>query len=659
MTDLFKIHPSIGIARLGDSTTDFCLSPETRMGLPLKCDEQGRALRDENGNEQSAETFKDAQGRIKRQAARFRVYIYQDGGQHGREIKIGDQVQARHPQTGEILSATLLDIEWTVYLANKKASWYHFDEAQEAPSQTLRNANIADAAARQRLIIDPGPQTVSYSHASPRKAEFAKGRNNAFPQSFPSSLTPHSIDTLGEIIVHEQDDCNRLIVAGGYGRSGSFRSGFGEQRVEAYANTDGWFDDISDGPVTANLWLQPIADNGEPLLGAEPVKVAVDDPAWALVVYPGYVPEIESIVTLDDIVYDLALREMDYDHEIYNLAPDDGATGWNKDFVPHFYRDIWPILRRPNIYEWVISRDPESLIAAERGNLSFDLISVPPSAGQDPAQEQVNAAQRRYVFDILRQPARETLPVPVDVVTGYQPPLLPQLFGENSLDNETPTSLFHLTDTQLFFLQQWVDGKFINERLSGLAVEDDGNELDRTALWNVLGGAFCSGGEVCWIIRNQAIYSKPYRIKHAPYEPGALSHPAAALSGFNAGLEPGDLTKYSTVPWQADFNECARQDIDITYEHWCNGYLTNAADPIPLDVEKGVFWWPAHRPLEVFLPVRDPDNPNNGMAAHQASWMRARPHLHRVEGLQMPTTWAAFGFIHDASAVTPSLIETK
>jgi len=33
-------------------------------------------------------------------------------------------------------------------------------------------------------------------------------------------------------------------------------------------------------------------------------------------------------------------------------------------------------------------------------------------------------------------------------------------------------------------------------------------------------------------------------------------------------LQPGDLTKYSALPWQADFNECTTQDIDITYELW-------------------------------------------------------------------------------------------
>lgn len=62
MTNIFKIHPAIGVARLGDSTTEFCLTPETSMGLPVNCDNQGRVLLNDLGNEQPIATFKDFAG---------------------------------------------------------------------------------------------------------------------------------------------------------------------------------------------------------------------------------------------------------------------------------------------------------------------------------------------------------------------------------------------------------------------------------------------------------------------------------------------------------------------------------------------------------------------------------------------------------------------
>ena len=116
-----------------------------------------------------------------------------------------------------------------------------------------------------------------------------------------------------------------------------------------------------------------------------------------------------------------------------------------------------------------------------------------------------------------------------------------------------------------------------------------GGDLDRGVLSNVVGGAFCPGGEVGWVMRNPSIYHAPYRIKADPAfyefqqtaaqantssgasEPEYSSYIDTSLSGkndFDVGLQPGDLTKYMALPWQADFNECSTQTIDVTYLQW-------------------------------------------------------------------------------------------
>ncbi len=661
MTNIFKIHPAIGISRLGDSTTDFCLSPEVPMGLPIKCDRQGRTLLDAAGQEQTVDTFKDAQGRIKRQAARFRVYVYEDANdQHGRELKIGDRVKVYKWQTGEFYTAILLDIEWTVYLANKKASWYQFKGTQPeydyAPDHPLRNPAIKDATARQRLIIDPGPQTVSYSHSAPRQAEFAKDKNWAFPQSFPSTLTPKNIDTLGETLVTQQDDYNRLLVLGGHGRSGSYRPGYGETHIEINTSGDGWFDDISDGPVTANLWLQHLLDDGDSERDLSPFTVPVDDPAWVLVAYPGYVPAIDNMTTLDDVLYDLSLRKLGYNPEIYGPASDSAQPkDWNKNYYAYFYRDIWPILHRPNIYQWVMPfNESDNGDSGEWGSsLNLDVLAVPDYEGQDLAQRASNAAQRQYIFDVLCKPGHKARS---DATLNYadSPLLIPLLFGDHPRKNSLASRALPLTDTQLFFLQQWVDGKFINEKnqpvkktVKTLATPS-GSDLDRSVLLNALGGAFAPNGEICWIIRNPLIYAKPYRIKHAPYEPGSLSQPAVVLnadthSDLRLGLEPGDLTKYGVLPWQVDFSECASHDIDVTYEGWSKSYPVS--ETISTDVQKGLFWWSAHRPLQVFLPMRDPSVAKTGAVDGQAPWVRPTSQP-QTGNLKAATAWAVLGFIH-------------
>jgi hypothetical protein len=45
----------------------------------------------------------------------------------------------------------------------------------------------------------------------------------------------------------------RLLVLGGFGRSGMMASGFGNPKIENCANNDGCFDDTSNGAVTATF----------------------------------------------------------------------------------------------------------------------------------------------------------------------------------------------------------------------------------------------------------------------------------------------------------------------------------------------------------------------------------------------------------------------
>src|SRR6185503_16197070 len=75
----YKIHPGIGIARLGNSDSEFYLAPETPAGLPQACDSNGNPSFKADGVTPVLVTnFRDREGRIKRQAARFQVFVYDD-----------------------------------------------------------------------------------------------------------------------------------------------------------------------------------------------------------------------------------------------------------------------------------------------------------------------------------------------------------------------------------------------------------------------------------------------------------------------------------------------------------------------------------------------------------------------------------------------------
>ena len=328
----FKIHPAIGIARVGDSPDDFYLAPERSGALPIECNAAGLTTPDAQGHEPPITTFKDAQGRVKRQAARFRAYAYDEANPQGRELKAGDTVTFVRQKTGQSIEATLLDVQWTVYLANKKASWYRFEELDGehgyGSDHPLRNPGVTGDEPRRRLIIDPGPQSVSFVPEKKQTAQFAAGVNPQAPQSFPPPLSPSSVDYLGELRATQQDGHYRLLVLGGRGNSGSVRSGLGEPSIQNYANNDGWFDDISDGPVTATLLCKTVkVDGRDPLpTQAGNISVSVDDPAWVIVGYPRFAPQIVDIVTLNETVEDVAVRCFAFRPEIYGVPPFDGSA---------------------------------------------------------------------------------------------------------------------------------------------------------------------------------------------------------------------------------------------------------------------------------------------------------------------------------------------
>lgn len=645
---VYKIHPSIGIARVGNSPDSFYLAPEQTGAAPIDCGPDGLTIV-KDGKEQTVTQYKDSKNRIRRQAARFRIYVYDDANPDGRELKIGDTISGVLPKNGQLFTGKLTDIRWTVYLANKKANWYAFEQLDGehgyAADHPLRNANITDADLRQKLIIDPGPRSVSWADKTSRTASFSRGSAPGVPESFPPiDLKPLSIDTLGQLMsATDSNGYNRLLVLGGMGSSGSSQSGLGQPSIQNYANNDGWFDDTSDGPVNATLTVLVNSIDGVPLDPKQNINqvIPMDASAWVIVGYPRYAPQIVDIVTMDELIYDIAVRTANYAPTIYKNGQ------YNSNYVVYFWRDIWPILRRPFSYGFVADidpvdgGDPHENGPKSGGNFDPGPLSIPPYAGEDPQDRANRLARRMFLYHVLRKPGHEnSLYVDLDK-PGKILFAMPLLCGDNPLSNSIPSKFLRLTDTMLFLLRQWAEGKFLNEQLEDItpAPLPPGVALDRGVLGNALGGAFCPGGEASWIMRNPAIYAAPYRINAVPSPtPGSLSQPAIAngdtSASLAAGIEPGDLTKYSAVPWQADFNECTNQDVDVTYDNW-NLINSSSTDDTFTDKTWLTYWWPAHRPVMV--------------GGH--AWSPT-PNSHAGD-LTMVSIWSQLGFVVPAPDWTP------
>jgi hypothetical protein len=718
----YRIHPGIGVARLGNSDTAFYIAPETPAALPFACDAAGNQILSSDGvTPVLVSSFKDSEGRVKRQAARFQVFVHEDDSPEGRPLKLGDPVE------GGSNHGKLVDVQWRVYLANKKASWYQFDaltgEHGHGDDSPRRNPDVTGQA-RDRLIIDPGPRIVDTT--TNRRGSFDRSGNGQYATTFPPPLDPFSIDTLGDILT---DDAGRLLVLGGHGHSGTEKTGPGEPHIETYANTDGWYDDTSDGPVMARL-----------IMYSEQVGqtrfVDVEYPAWVIVGYPRFVPQILDMITMDEVTHDMFLREFATDTALYGKIgtfddpervdsrdPDAlrhwkaGRLTWNKDYKPWFYRDIWPILFRPDEFRFLTDILEQSNFPHDQeqrgtfdpyklGKTSRPPVESPSDTGTTAAQSPIQSealtevhspevrlagdegkgpdfqywAMRNFLFDLLRRGGEENQFKYADKVGGrlHNLPLMPLLCGDNPITNVIPSKFLRLTDYQLFILRQWADGNFINEIQEGWldpktfspflpypsTPPSTGLGLDRGVLTNVLGGAFCPGGEVGWVMRDPSIYLEPYRITadrslsdflqsaaqasatHATVRQDytfSMDAPLSQDNDYATGLQPGDLTKSMGLPWQSDFNECTTQPINITYAEWNQISPRNNQDKRLEDEEKvwTTLWWPAHRPLQSFELV----SVENGKATtNWTVWSSGIPQTYAGD-LKMVTEWSKLGFV--------------
>jgi hypothetical protein len=280
---------------------------------------------------------------------------------------------------------------------------------------------------------------------------------------------------------------------------------------------------------------------------------------------------------------------------------------------------------------------------------------------------------RQFLFDLLRTPGAEN-----QFMVGGRPdsrvhnlPLMPLLCGDNPITNTLPSKFFRLTDYQYYLLRQWARGLFYNEKQEGWADPDPlkpyGNwvnrtarDLDRGVISNILGGSFCPGGEIGWVMRNPSIWQEPYRIKADAAFSNFGQTPAQANTGsvpdsnyafyagddlsqqndFTSGLQPGDLTKYMSIPWQADFNECSTQSVNVTYEKWNEIYPSSDNDPLMAREQRvwETLWWPAHRPMQTFEVSAPGQTP---------AWMDWTPGVPQTNAgdLKMVTEWWRLPFV--------------
>lgn len=504
------IFPPIGVMRVGNSEEEYFIGPLVSDPVPQADDY----------------AYRDKTGALKRQAAQFRIYGLNAAGKAVKELTTHNA-----------------NIVWRAHLANQKSSWYQFQialdipDAADAPPSLLRNIDVKD---RNLLIIDGGEQTVNKPNQN--------GGYEFVGKFFDKEVY------LGEMRTDEQ---GRLIMLGGHGVAENLK---GDIAI-TFANNEGWYDDISDGPVTAEVEY----------LGAK-LKV---DPAWVICAPPDYAPMQKSVRTMWDLMRDVAVN----------------AGLLKRPVRPSFTKDILPIFERLTNLQWVNA----GFAAAFGWGGQFDYTTSNWKVKlNDPSP--ANFEMRRTISNNFRR---------YNVSGAEAPQLWPWLYGDAISIPTTGSVRQHctLSDLQLSFLEQWVKGDFDADyidmskcphtpepvTIDKLPVEQQPDMLTRAAMEFCLADAFHPGCEMTWPVRTAGMYMSAFRFKHAPKMPlvdssyyGPMMNSdifTLAKGPLLGGQVPGSITRWMAIPWQTDTASCR------------DGY-TSAYDPY----------------LPTFWPARVPNN---------------------------------------------------
>ena len=479
-----KIHPSIGIARVGNSKKNdgYFIGPQVVEPEP-----------------KPPGFYRDSGGALKREVAQFRIYGYDAAGRVVRELRMDEGAE----------------IEWTVELANHKAAWYNFELALDIPEaatttpSTRRNATIKGPE-RKKLSIEPGPRRIDAPDTQGKKYHFDGGKFLGIAVG------------LGELRTDAQ---GRLLVFGGLGKSGSVD---GKPPV-TFANNDGWYDDTSDGPVTARVQLD----------GRE-LEVA---PAWVVVAPPNYGPQQKAVRTMYALMTDMAIQ----------------AGQLPAAIRPSFQHDLLPIFTALCDLQWVNAGFAAGFGYGMPQHLLDPNLLRKLSQPGDTYEE-----LRRTIANSFRDPAYQD--------ASMKP--WPWIYGDamNVPMPPIPRAMAALTTTQLYLLDQWANGHFIADydpdarpprTIDDVPVAEQPAMLDRAALEFCLADAFHPGCEMTWPVRHATMYLEPYRWRHRAKdnpEPdyGTTLTPADAMS-YNGPLYaqfPGSITRWMAIPWQTDTASC-------------------------------------------------------------------------------------------------------
>ncbi|MGA8842983.1 MAG: LodA/GoxA family CTQ-dependent oxidase, partial [Nitrososphaeraceae archaeon] len=261
-----------------------------------------------------------------------------------------------------------------------------------------------------------------------------------------------------------------------------------------------------------------------------------------------------------------------------------------------------PLFHRVLQYKWLNSRSQlgHGTVGFKGGILGeFEELS-------SNSMNTTSASKRKSIFVRVRNPNLE--PTSDDAHKQAHESYMPPMSGDGGdmpdiEDKEKEFKFLNymtILPSQYDNLKKWCDGDFISDfdrikfnslidqktTLGEIPLEEQPDNLDKSGLELSIGGPFYPGIEITYIASEPGLYDgKAFRI--------------------NPNLEPGDITQYMAIPWQADFLLCmetwwptarpdhVKREGDMSRMQWARGsadenFVSNTPPP---DYMKMVSEW--------------------------------------------------------------------
>ncbi|GJJ10928.1 hypothetical protein Clacol_005157 [Clathrus columnatus] len=517
-----EIFPPIAVARFGDAGPDtYYIGPEVPDVEPLPDPSEAWLVR-----------FRDQNKCIRRQAARFHAYAFDNTGK----------------VLGELTKASGYTLEWSVSVANKKAAWVRFRGKVYEETYKLRNpavqpyklgpTSVYDHTDKREKLIIKAEGSLTSNHDTKTFIQLNGIFDGGFDSKKSVTLGHLNVDTNGSLIFIAGDGDSQCVAGDNNPKYPELTEKF---------DSEYWYDCACDGDIALVVKHTGFAGGSKPSLHKATITTAP----------PKFTPGLSCPASLYDVMEDVYERPK---RAALGKAYDCGSV--------EYYRDIKPLFDGLSLLSWTNQKLYQGHGPHKLPHFKDELLKAPSTE---------NRPLRQAIFNRVRAPVNPNDPQDPYIRNAqayeYYMPRISGNAGDNpeapdynqnirgrwdyiSGDNpERPADPRNnrgrwgsLTELQHDRLSKWANGNFITgsppvnlSEYTKYPVDQQPTILSRSALQWTTGVPLYPGIEAYWIVESSDVYEP--RDGKDPAVFRFKKQKAGTTADDTKYVKPGDLTK--------------------------------------------------------------------------------------------------------------------